>query len=200
MKQFLDILCALACLSIAACAPSAKRLDKLSLGMTKAEAIKAIGKPKSTTADSRGEVLAYDFTDKPFGDGMIFPGRYFVIVQNDKVTGWQRDDHKDAVDRQRAYQMNTAGLGGGMAAPGIGGGGTESVLLVKHLDTANKVIVRRRNGDSYILDYGIGALSMGRYEGRQILINSPGLFAGIGSSIILPGEGQTAKIWAQSPL
>ena len=168
--------------------------------MTKAQAIKAIGKPKSTTADSRGEVLAYDFTDKPFGDGLIFPGRYFVIVQGDRVTGWQRDDQKDAVDRQRAYQMNTAGLGGGMATPGIGGGGTESVLLVKHLDSANKVIVRRRNGDSYILDYGIGALSMSRYEGRQILINSPGLFAGIGSSIILPGDGQTAKIWSQSPL
>lgn len=95
---------------ISSCAPSAKRLNKLEIGMTRSDAIKAVGKPKSTTAGVNGEVLAYDFTDKSFGDGMIFPGRYFVFVREGRVAGWQRDDTKDALDRQRAFQMNTAGL------------------------------------------------------------------------------------------
>ncbi len=103
--------------------------------MTRADAIKAIGKPKSTTADRRGEVLTYEFTDKPFGDGMIFPGRYYVVVQDGRVAGWQRDEQKDALDRQRAFEMNTMGLGGGIAAPSVGAPpGTGSGVIETRMD------------------------------------------------------------------
>jgi hypothetical protein len=93
-----------------ACAPSSSRLDGLRVGMTRDEVTKAIGKPKSTTARDGTEVLIYQFTDKPFGDGMIFPGSYYVQLNQGRVVGWNRDEVKDQLDRERAYRMNAAGM------------------------------------------------------------------------------------------
>ena len=73
--------------------------------------------------------------------------------------------------------------------------GAESVLLVKVLQDDDKLIIQRRNGDRWIITKGIGALSTYRYEGRMVIINSPGLFCGIGSSLVLVDEGQEARIW-----
>ena len=71
----------------------------------------------------------------------------------------------------------------------------ESVLLVKVLQDDDKLIIQRRNGDRWMITKGIGALSVYRYEGRMVIINSPGLFCGIGSTLVLVDEGQEAKIW-----
>ncbi len=59
----------------------------------------------------------------------------------------------------------------------------------------NRVLITRSNGEGWILEKGIGLLSLGLYEGRQVLIYSPGLFAGIGSKIILPERDQECQIW-----
>lgn len=200
VREFSITILGLASFLLTSCAPSSKRLNKLELGMTRSDAMKVVGKPVSTTAGAGGEVLAYDFTDKPFGDGMIFPGRYFVFLRNGRVTGWQRDDEKDALDRQRAFQMNTAGIHGSASARSEVSGGIESVILVRLIGSADKVIVQRRNGTRHLLDIGIGALSLSQYEGREILVNSPSLFAGVGSSIILPRNGQTARIWSSTQI
>ena len=63
---------------------------------------------------------------------------------------------------------------------------SEYVLVVKILDDDDKAIVQRRNGDQYLIEKGIGCLSLFRYEGKIVVINSPGLFAGIGSHLIIP--------------
>jgi hypothetical protein len=58
-----------------------------------------------------------------------------------------------------------------------------------------RLIVIRANGEAWLIEYGVGCISMWRYEGHNILIYSPGLFAGIGSRIILPDQGQDCRIW-----
>jgi len=71
----------------------------------------------------------------------------------------------------------------------------EAVYVSKVLDTDYKAIIVRSNGDAYLIEYGIGVLSLWRYEGRTVLVYSPGLFAGIGSKIIIPERDQEARIW-----
>jgi hypothetical protein len=98
------------CLSLLGCAPGAERLNRLRVGMTRDEVTRAIGRPVSTTAQSGIEILEYQFTDKPFGDGMIFPGTYYVQINQGRVSGWSRDEVKDRLDHERAYQMNAGVL------------------------------------------------------------------------------------------
>ncbi len=72
---------------------------------------------------------------------------------------------------------------------------TEAVILLKVMDYDSKAIIQRRNGDQYLIEYGVGVISIWRYEGKAVLIHSPGLFLGVGSSIILPDDDQKARIW-----
>ena len=71
----------------------------------------------------------------------------------------------------------------------------EEVRVVKVMDTDYKAIIQRRNGELYLIEYGVGVIPIWHYEGKTVLIYSPGLFLGVGSSIILPDEGQKARIW-----
>jgi hypothetical protein len=64
------------------------------------------------------------------------------------------------------------------------------------MDSDNKAIIRRQGGDTYLIEYGVGVISIWRYEGKVVLIHSPGLFCGVGSSIILPENDQKARIWS----
>ena len=105
-----SIICLITSLHMAGCAASAGRLERLRVGMTRDDVTKAIGRPRSTTAQAGTEVLLYQFTDKPFGDGMIFPGTYYVHLTQGRVVGWSRDEMKDEMDRERAYRMNSAAL------------------------------------------------------------------------------------------
>lgn len=74
-------------------------------------------------------------------------------------------------------------------------GSFEAVYLLKVMDLEDKAVVVRANGDMYLIEYGIGVLSIWRYEGKTVYIYSPTLFAGIGSKIILPERDQEARIW-----
>jgi len=97
-------------INLVGCAASAGRLERLRIGMTRAEVTNAIGKPRSSTAQAGIEELLYQFTDKPFGDGLIFPGSYYVQLRQGHVVGWRRDEVKDQLDRERAYRMNSMAL------------------------------------------------------------------------------------------
>ena len=73
--------------------------------------------------------------------------------------------------------------------------GSEYVYVQKVLDNDDKGIIVRRNGEAYLIEKGIGCLSFWRYEGKIAVINSPGLFAGIGSYLVLPDDNQDCRIW-----
>lgn len=70
---------------------------------------------------------------------------------------------------------------------------TESVRVTKAMD--DKAIISRRNGESYLIEKGVGCLSLWRYEGKEILIVSPGLFLGVGSRLLIPEMDQECRIW-----
>lgn len=71
----------------------------------------------------------------------------------------------------------------------------EAVAVLKVMDSDYKAIIQRRNGETFLIEYGVGVISIWRYEGKAVLIHSPGLFCGVGSSIILPDDDQKARIW-----
>ncbi len=73
--------------------------------------------------------------------------------------------------------------------------GAESVTVVKVLDNEDSGIIERRNGERWLIEKGVGALSFWRFEGKQVIINSPGMFCGVGSHVILPDLDQQARIW-----
>ena len=73
--------------------------------------------------------------------------------------------------------------------------GTEYVTLIKVMDNDDKGIIERSNGERWLIEKGVGAISFWRFEGKKILIYSPNLFCGIGSKIILPEVSQEARIW-----
>lgn len=78
--------------------------------------------------------------------------------------------------------------------------GAEYVTLVKVLENDNQGIVERRNGEQWLIEKGVGALSFWRFEGKQIVIHSPGIFCGIGAKVILPDVDQEARIWKAEPI
>lgn len=79
--------------------------------------------------------------------------------------------------------------------PVVAVAGVEEVLVVKVLTNDDFFIVERKNGERWLLEKGVGAISLWRYEGRRIVIDSPGAFGGIGSQVLLPADRQKARIW-----
>lgn len=78
----------------------------------------------------------------------------------------------------------------------VSAGELEAVYLYKVFDTDYKAIIVRSNGEMYLIEYGIGAISLPFYEGKIVYIYSPtSIFAGIGSKIIIPDRNQSARIW-----
>jgi hypothetical protein len=73
--------------------------------------------------------------------------------------------------------------------------GVEAVYVRKVLDSSDQVIIQRRNGEIWLLEYGVGVISIWQYEGKAILIKSPTIFGGVGSEIILTDDDETATIW-----
>lgn len=74
--------------------------------------------------------------------------------------------------------------------------GAEYVTLIKVLDNDDQGIIERRNGERWLIEKGVGALSFWRFEGKRIIIDSPGIFCGVGSKVILPDVDQEARIWS----
>lgn len=76
--------------------------------------------------------------------------------------------------------------------------GVEAVRVEQVL--GNEVVITRGNGESFTLTTGVGCLSLWRYVGKSVLVESPGLFLGIGSSLLLPEEAQRCPIWSSRRL
>lgn len=68
----------------------------------------------------------------------------------------------------------------------------ESVAVQKV--AADAAVIVRRNGDAYLIDKGVGCLSLSRFEGKVVVISSPGIFLGVGSKLILPDMDQECRI------
>lgn len=75
----------------------------------------------------------------------------------------------------------------------------EAVYLYNYSSLDNMALIVRSNGDIYAINYGIGALSIWRYKGGAVYISSPGIFLGVGSTLVLP-NGKTARIWGSEYL
>lgn len=74
----------------------------------------------------------------------------------------------------------------------------EAVTLVKVIDYGH-VIIQRRYGQ-WLLDYGVGCLSMWRYEGDAIyLVGGRLTFISIGAKLVLP-DGDTCRVWGSEEL
>jgi len=75
---------------------------------------------------------------------------------------------------------------------------SEWVSLYKAMD--DNAIVVRKNGEAYRIEKGVGCISLWRFEGKSVLVISPGLFLGVGSELILPDVDQKCRIWNSSSL
>jgi hypothetical protein len=89
-----------------------------------------------------------------------------------------------------------------LAMPTVGASirGLEYVGVVKVLDPSDKAIIARANGEQWLLEKGVGCLGLFRFEGRQVIVTSPGLFAGVGSQLILPDGSGNCRIWNSQQL
>lgn len=72
-------------------------------------------------------------------------------------------------------------------------GATEGVLVKKVIN--DNAIVVRSNGDTYLIEKGVGCLSLWRYEGKTVYVSSPGLFLGVGARLLIPDADQECAIW-----
>jgi len=76
--------------------------------------------------------------------------------------------------------------------------GVEAVTVQKVMD--DKAIIVRGNAEMFLIEKGVGCLSLWRYEGKRVYVNSPGLFLGVGSSLLIPDAGQECRIWNSESL
>lgn len=76
----------------------------------------------------------------------------------------------------------------------------EEVYVAKVLDDDDKTIIVRRSGEAYLIEKGTGCLSLWRYEGKVVLIISPGIFLGVGSKLLIPQANQECRIWDSESL
>lgn len=68
--------------------------------------------------------------------------------------------------------------------------------VIKDLYSDYKIIVEDSYGDQYLVEYGIGCLSMWRYEGKYIYIDVGGAFLdGIGDTIYLFDSDDDCRVW-----
>lgn len=68
----------------------------------------------------------------------------------------------------------------------------EYVLVKKVVN--DKAIIVTRKGDIYLIEKGTGCSSLWRYEGKTVLVDSPGVFLGTGSMVLIPELGQRCRI------
>src|SRR5688572_23055022 len=59
----------------------------------------------------------------------------------------------------------------------------------------DQLVVVRKDGTAFLVEKGMGCLSVSQYQGRQVVIDSPGRFLGVGSRLLLPNAEQDCQIW-----
>jgi hypothetical protein len=88
MKTLKTISVILSLSFLVGCASSAKKLNRLSIGMTKADAIQAIGNPRYTSASGGAEYLVYVLDASKIDP--ILPEEYYVRIVSGKVDSYGR--------------------------------------------------------------------------------------------------------------
>ena len=68
---------------------------------------------------------------------------------------------------------------------------TEYVIVRKVMET--QVVIVRADGSAHLVDKDLGCLSL--FEGRRVVLQSPGRLLGVGSKLILPDAGQECRVW-----
>ena len=71
----------------------------------------------------------------------------------------------------------------------------EEVLVTETKVNDDRAVITRHNGESYVVEKGSGCVSLWRYEGRPVLVVSPGQFLALGSRLLLPDPRQQCSIW-----
>lgn len=64
----------------------------------------------------------------------------------------------------------------------------------------DSAVVSRQDGSSYLIEVGVGCLGLYSKEGTRVLINSPGMFLGIGTQLLIPGRDQSCRVWNSEPI
>lgn len=59
----------------------------------------------------------------------------------------------------------------------------------------DKAVVVRNNQEVYMIQKGLGCLSLSIHESKFIIVYFPGLFGGFNGKIILPDNNEECNIW-----
>ena len=87
---------------LSACAaPSTKKMDALSLGMTKAEAIAVMGRPASVSATNGVEFLSYRLATSLLDTDGSDTSDYFVRIVNGRVDAYGKKGDFDTTSRPK---------------------------------------------------------------------------------------------------
>jgi hypothetical protein len=86
------------CLLLLTGCVSAQKLNRVSLNMTKAEVIRQIGSPVSTSAKDNVEYLNYKWREGPYPSLYKYP--YFVRLRDGKVDAYGRTGDFDSTKEE----------------------------------------------------------------------------------------------------
>jgi hypothetical protein len=86
MKKLLILLLAMTCMSCGLSRPRANKLNTLSIGMSKSDALDKMGDPVSTRAADGVEYLIYNLKDAHRNNS-----EYFVEIKGGKVSAFGKD-------------------------------------------------------------------------------------------------------------
>jgi hypothetical protein len=73
--------------TLSGCATHARRMNQMALGMTKAEVVRLLGEPASTSATEGTELLNYSFIEERVWG---FPSPYYVMLREGRVVSYGR--------------------------------------------------------------------------------------------------------------
>ena len=102
-------LAAAALAAFVGCATSAKKLNRISVGMTKVEVIKILGDPDSTAANEGCEYMIYTLREGVSKPGttpipIAIDGSYFVRIVGGKVNAYGRRGDFDSTQPSESKQ------------------------------------------------------------------------------------------------
>lgn len=58
----------------------------------------------------------------------------------------------------------------------------------------HRVWIVRSNGMTYLVEKGLGCVSLAQHQGREIIVESPARFLGVAARLIIPDIGQDCPV------
>jgi outer membrane protein assembly factor BamE (lipoprotein component of BamABCDE complex) len=86
--------------------PTANKMDRLNIGMSREDVVQALGRPVSKGADATAETLYYRFSEtrSEAVNGIATP--FFVKIAEGKVSSFGRINDSDAAGSERLARRN----------------------------------------------------------------------------------------------